>query len=388
MVKSPLAVYIHWPFCLEKCPYCDFNSHRATSVDITAWQQAYQQEIRYFSSVLKQSSISSIFFGGGTPSLMPPQLVEYLLSLLASITCFSDDIEITLEANPTSVEKNKLHGFREAGINRVSLGIQALNEKDLHFLGRQHSVKEALAALTCAQHIFANYSFDLIYARPGQTLLSWQKELQQALSLCGGHISLYELTIEKGTPFYRQYQNKEFTLPSENRVADLYALTHALTQQAGLLRYEISNYARNGCQARHNLTYWRYQDYLGLGPGAHSRITLENGQKQAFMMQHEPKKWLSSISGNSHAIQQQSCLTPQECLTEIIVMGLRITEGIKRQTFINIMGKDIEECFQRTILQECCAENLLIIDNNAMRVSEKAFPLTQAIALKLLKNIL
>lgn len=325
-MNQDLAVYVHWPFCKSKCPYCDFNSHVARKIDYLKWQTAYIKEIDYFKELLKGKNITSIFFGGGTPTLMPPSIASAIINKISSITKLDDKIEITLEANPTSVELKKFNDFKEAGINRVSLGVQSLNDNDLKFLGREHSVNEALRAVEKAQ-IFKNYSFDLIYALPEQSLEKWEKELKKALSYASNHLSLYQLTIEKGTKFYSDYKAGKFKMPANELSADFYELTDTIMNDAGLPSYEVSNYAKSGFMSRHNMTYWRYKDYLGIGAGAHSRVT--QGKKKAMMMIHSPEKWLNSALNNGQGLQYSEELTDEDTLYETILMGLRTKEGIK-----------------------------------------------------------
>jgi len=269
------GVYIHWPFCKSKCPYCDFNSHVSDSVDHNAWAKSYAHEIDHVASMTGQREVTSIFFGGGTPSLMKPQTVEHILNHLCTVWNVSKDIEITLEANPTSIEADKFSDFKAAGINRVSVGVQSLRDSDLKFLGREHSAKEAIGAIKIANDIFERVSFDLIYARPEQTIESWREELTEALEYANGHLSLYQLTIEQGTPFYAMEARGDFRIPEADQAGEFYEVTQEILNAAGLPAYEISNHAAKGQESAHNLTYWRYGDYAGIGPGAHGRLTLD-----------------------------------------------------------------------------------------------------------------
>ena len=322
------GVYIHWPFCLSKCPYCDFNSHVSDHIDQESWRQAYQKEIEYTASMVPDHIVTSIYFGGGTPSLMEPKTVEYILEQVSKNWRHANNVEITLEANPTSIEQQKFQDFREAGINRVSVGVQALNDKDLKFLGRQHSSTEAKKALEVAYNTFDRVSFDLIYARPDQTKTEWEKELHEALSLAkAGHLSLYQLTIEPGTAFETMYQRKEFSIPNDELGGELYEMTGDICAKYGLENYEISNYAQKGEESRHNLTYWQYEDYAGIGPGAHGRLTVNN-EKLAMRTHRAPKIWLENVSKNKHAYHPFTKIDQQERTIECLLMGLRTEEGI------------------------------------------------------------
>lgn len=317
------ALYIHWPFCLAKCPYCDFNSHVRNSVDHGLWENALLADMRHERAVSPAEPLDSIFFGGGTPSLMPPALVERLLSEAQQLWGFSDGIEITLEANPSSVESGNFAALASVGINRVSLGLQALDNEVLQFLGRLHDAAEGLAALDVAQRHFGRVSFDLIYARPGQTVEAWQAELNRALSFGTGHLSLYQLTIEPGTRFATMVRQQQFTPLEDDSAADLFTLTREMTAQAGIPAYEISNHARPGEESRHNLTYWRYQDYCGIGPGAH-------GRREGFatVRHRKPENWLEAIERNRQGISELRALGVKEQASEAMLMGLRLGEGV------------------------------------------------------------
>ena len=317
------ALYIHWPFCLAKCPYCDFNSHVRDSVDHALWQDALLADMRFEAEQANGEPLDSVFFGGGTPSLMPPALVERLLTEAEALWGFVPGIEITLEGNPSSVEAANYDALASAGINRASLGLQALDDATLRFLGRLHDADEGLAALDVAQQHFARVSFDLIYARPGQTTGQWQAELNRALSFGTGHLSLYQLTIEPGTRFETMVRQKQFVPLDDEHAADLFALTADLTVQAGLPAYEVSNHARPGEESRHNLAYWRYQDYAGIGPGAHGR---RGGV--ATVRHKKPENWLSAVERNGHGIAEERDLIPREQAAEALLMGLRLREGI------------------------------------------------------------
>ncbi len=334
---ADLAIYVHWPFCQSKCPYCDFNSHVQDRVDHSRWRAAFLAEIRTAGDRLAGRRITSVFFGGGTPSLMPGDLVGGLLEQLRSVWPFDDGIEITLEANPSSVEAARFAAYRDAGVNRISIGAQSLRDEDLRRLGRLHSAQEARRAIEVAQSVFARVSIDLIYARQWQDLPSWRDELRQALSFGTDHLSLYQLTIEPGTVFQRrQARSRLHGLPDEDRSADLYALTQDLCGAAGLPAYEVSNHALPGSEARHNLTYWRCGDYLGIGPGAHGRITAA-GRRHAEEAPRDPAAWLERVGQSGTAITG-TALAATEQGEEFLLMGLRLSEGIDPTRFAALSG--------------------------------------------------
>ncbi|MGD9473280.1 MAG: radical SAM family heme chaperone HemW [Novosphingobium sp.] len=317
------ALYIHWPFCLKKCPYCDFNSHVRAGVDVDLWRDALLADMRHEAQAAGGEALESVFFGGGTPSLMPPALVDALLAEAERLWGFAPDIEITLEANPSSVEASNFSQLADAGINRVSLGLQALDDEALQFLGRLHGVEEGLNALEVAQTAFSRVSFDLIYARPGQTTEQWRAELVRALGFGTGHLSLYQLTIEEGTRFATDVRQGAFTPLADDPAADLFTLTRELTAATGLPAYEVSNHARAGEESRHNLAYWRYRDYCGIGPGAHGR---RGGL--ATVRHRKPENWLEGVAQQKHGIAQERALPLAEQASEALLMGLRLAEGI------------------------------------------------------------
>ncbi len=320
---APLALYIHWPFCVSKCPYCDFNSHVRESVDQEAWAKALLADLAHEYAAGPQRPLTSIFFGGGTPSLMPPSTAAVLIARAEALWGFAPGIEITLEANPSSVEAARFADLAAAGVNRVSLGLQALDDTALRFLGRAHDVNEGLAALDVAQSVFGRVSFDLITARPGQSLADWETELERALALGTGHLSLYQLTIEPGTRFATMAAKGELTEIDEDLAADLFAMTRTMMAAAGLPAYEVSNHARPGDESRHNLSYWHYDDYLGIGPGAHGR---RGGL--ATLRHKKPENWIAAVARNGHGLSEEIPLTPQEQAKEALVMGLRLTQGV------------------------------------------------------------
>ncbi|WP_165379654.1 radical SAM family heme chaperone HemW [Rickettsiales endosymbiont of Peranema trichophorum] len=330
------AVYVHWPFCKFKCPYCDFNSHVREAIDQDRLLQAYLKEISYHKLLFQRYRIKSIFFGGGTPSLAAPKVISAIIDAIFQYNC-ATNIEVTLEANPTSVENSKLVEYKAAGVNRVSIGVQSFNQDNLKFLGRQHTVGEAQNAIKLAAQIFDNYTFDLMYTLPHQTLEDWVKELTAALPLIQHHVSLYQLTIEKGTEFYSRVKHKEFVMPSDNLSADFYNATQEIVERVNLQRYEVSNHAVPGRECLHNLNYWQYGDYVGIGAGAHSRYedhtcdgVAVHGQasKIATVNWHLPEKWLTSVEQHGHSIQNRESLTIQQQYQEMLLMGLRLTNGV------------------------------------------------------------
>jgi len=322
-----LSLYIHWPFCLSKCPYCDFNSHVRDSIDYEKYLEAFKRELQNVSRETFCQSIKSIFFGGGTPSLMPPSLVRAIIEEIKSLWPINGNLEITLEANPNSVEMEKFYDLKAAGVNRLSLGIQSLNNQDLQFLGRTHKADEAQRAIEIARTVFDRYSFDLIYALPNQKIENWQEELTNGLKLAGTHLSLYQLTIEEGTPFFHRHQRGEFHLPDEDLSALFYEETQRIMEAHGLPAYEISNHAVPGFECQHNLVYWRYQDYAGIGPGAHGRLS--QGQKRYATYNHRaPETWVSHVLTHGHGLKERVELTSQDQGNEALLMGLRLKEGI------------------------------------------------------------
>ncbi|MCW2245450.1 oxygen-independent coproporphyrinogen-3 oxidase [Azospirillum fermentarium] len=321
------AIYVHWPFCRSKCPYCDFNSHVRANIDQERWRRGLLRELDYYAASTPGRTVTSVFFGGGTPSLMEPETAAAVIDRIAARWTLAEGAEITLEANPTSVEAGRFRNFRAAGVNRVSLGIQALNDSDLRFLGRQHDSDEALAAVRLAASTFPRFSFDLIYARPGQTVAAWRAEMARALAFAVGHLSVYQLTIEEGTAFHPAHARGDFTLPDEDLAGALYDVTQEVLADAGLPAYEVSNHARPGEESRHNLTYWRYGDYVGIGPGAHGRLTLD-GEKWATRGHRAPEVWLDRVERDGHGGHAPDSIPPDARTTEALMMGLRLTEGV------------------------------------------------------------
>ena len=338
--SAGFALYVHWPFCQSKCPYCDFNSHVASQIDQTRWRNAYLSELRRVAAETEGRVLRSIFFGGGTPSLMPPETVEAIISLATDLWSPANDIEITLEANPTSVEAGRFLGFRSAGVNRVSIGVQALNDADLRRLGRLHDTTEARNAIVTAQATFSRSSFDLIYARQEQTFSAWQAELALALSLAADHLSLYQLTIEPGTVFGARHDLGQLRgLPEEDLAADMYLLTQDMCEAAGRPAYEVSNHAIPGQESRHNTVYWRSGDYVGIGPGAHGRITTTDGQRFATVCPKAPGAWLTAVEASQFGEEPRQTLSLEDQAEEFLIMGLRLVDGIDIDAYARLSGR-------------------------------------------------
>jgi len=341
--REPFGVYVHWPFCLAKCPYCDFNSHvRHGGVDQDRFVAAYLAELDHFAALAPARRVSSIFFGGGTPSLMEARSVAAILDAIARHWSVDADAEVTLEANPTSVEAERFAGYRAAGVNRVSLGVQALDDKSLKALGRMHSADEALAALAIAKRTFDRVSFDLIYAREGQTVDAWRAELRQALGHAADHLSLYQLTIEPDTAFAARHAAGSLRIPGGALARELFLLTQELCGDAGLPAYEISNHARPGSESRHNLLYWRGRDYAGIGPGAHARILRGDG-KRALSTLKSPEAWLAQVEARGDGIEVDEALSSGECADEYLLMALRLGEGVDLKRLAAIDGRDLDQ---------------------------------------------
>jgi oxygen-independent coproporphyrinogen-3 oxidase len=341
---EPLAVYIHWPFCRSKCPYCDFNSHVRDRVDTARWTRALLAELDGQAQLMPGREVSSVFFGGGTPSLMPPETVAALLERVGRRWPLAADLEVTLEANPNSAEAERFRTFAAAGVNRLSLGVQALDQQALRFLGRRHDRSEAIAAIESARRSFARFSFDLIYARPGQTLAAWRRELDEALALAGDHLSLYQLTIEPGTAFAAAAAKGDL-VPADGEIsAGLYEMTQDRLAARGLLAYEISNHARAGAECRHNLAYWRYRDYVGIGPGAHGRLTL-GGVKHATRQHRAPERWLAAVEATGSGLEETAAIDCDAMVAEMLMMGLRLAEGIARSRLEEAANRDVAALF-------------------------------------------
>jgi oxygen-independent coproporphyrinogen-3 oxidase len=353
-----LALYIHWPYCLAKCPYCDFNSHVAAVLPQARMRAALRAELEFEAARLGPRRVTSVFFGGGTPSLMAPETVAALIADAGRLFTLAPDVEITLEANPTSIEAGRFAAYAQAGVNRVSIGVQSLREDDLRFLGRQHSAEQAIKAIELGAKLFPRHSFDLIYARPHQTQTAWRAELREALGLAADHLSLYQLTIEEGTKFFTLHARGAFTLPDEELAAQLYDATHEEAAKFGLVPYEVSNYARPGSESRHNLAYWRYLDYAGIGPGAHGRLTLPHGFV-ATTRHRAPEAWMDLVEKQGHGTTLEEPIGPQDRAREALIMGLRLAEGIDETRFQARTSVNLDDALEPAMLATALAEGLL-----------------------------
>ena len=368
------GIYIHWPFCRAKCPYCDFNSHVREAIDQARWRRALLAELDHYAAMTPGRQVTSLFFGGGTPSLMDPETVAAVIARAGERWALAPGAEITLEANPTSVEAGRFAAYREAGVNRVSLGVQSLDDPALAFLGRQHSAAEALAALEVARAHFPRWSFDLIAARPGQDPAAWRVELAQALAQEPTHLSVYQLTIEPGTAFHGAQRRGELVLPGEAAGAAIFEATRELLDAAGLPAYEISNHAKPGAECRHNLTYWRYGDYLGVGPGAHGRITLSAradvpGEKLATRQHRAPEAWLEAVERHGHATRARDRVLAETRIEELVMMGLRLTEGVARAAFRRETGREPEQVLDAGRLAMLIEGGFLELDAAGLRAT-------------------
>lgn len=363
------AIYIHWPFCKKKCPYCDFNSHVSDDIEHEAWAEAYIKEIDYIAQKTKDRQVTSIFFGGGTPSLMEPKTVERVIDHIQKTWHTANNIEITLEANPTSIEAKKFEAFKQAGINRVSIGVQSLRNSDLKFLGREHSAAEAINAVALANTIFDRVSFDLMYARPNQTIQSWEEELNEVLTYASGHLSLYQLTIEQGTPFYTQHARGDFRIPEPDQAGDFYEVTQQILRTENMPAYEVSNHAITGQESIHNLAYWQYADYVGVGPGAHGRLTLDH-QKFATRTHRAPEIWLDKVLKKGHGYHNFEEILTRECFTEMMMMGLRLKQGIEIQNIEKITGKNWQEVLRMDKLESLQNEGYLTLSKTHIKPTQ------------------
>ena len=360
------GIYVHWPYCLAKCPYCDFNSHVAESVPEDRWRHAIIRELEHYGSETKRlGHVRTIFFGGGTPSLMSPDSAGAIVAAIKRLWGLADHAEITLEANPTSVEAKRFEGYRESGFNRVSIGVQALDDGALRDLGRRHSAAEATAALETAAKIFPRTSFDLIYARPGQTVAHWRRELARGLAFAHGHISLYQLTIEPGTRFHRD----GVLAADEDTAADMYEATRDMTMAAGLPAYEISNHAKPGAECRHNLVYWRGGTYVGVGPGAHGRLAQADGAVFATHQIHDPANWLAAVEKVGHGTGKRQRLAPEKRREELLLAGLRLTEGIGRARFRTLTGVDILSAVDPAAVRRLEDGGFIELDDHRLRAT-------------------
>jgi oxygen-independent coproporphyrinogen-3 oxidase len=413
-MPAPLSIYIHWPFCKSKCPYCDFNSHVRADIDDARWQKALRGELAYYAKILPGRQVVSVFFGGGTPSLMRPGTVAALLESLSGLWQVAEDVEITLEANPTSVEAEKFKAFRLAGVNRVSIGVQALRAIDLKFLGREHDTEEALHALALARDIFPRMSFDLIYARPDQTLAAWEAELNEALKYARDHVSLYQLTIEENTAFHHLYHKGGFALPEDGLAADMYALTQDITEAHGLPAYEVSNHAKPGQESRHNLAYWRSEDYIGIGAGAHGRYRLLSGgapppsalradspagsscstpprthaltARIATENIKSPERWLESVERLGNGLSAEAVVMAKESLEEAIMMGLRLASGIRYGDWETRLGFNIRDALSPATLRKLRDMSLITADDRHIAATKQGRLLLNSITRELLTH--
>jgi oxygen-independent coproporphyrinogen-3 oxidase len=389
---EPLGIYIHWPFCAAKCPYCDFNSHVRSTIDEVGFERAFMAELDFYKSQLKGGRTASIFLGGGTPSLMPPALTEKLINKVLSLFPTEEGVtpEITLEANPGSVEAGKFKDFRAAGVNRVSIGVQSLRDDVLKSLGRVHQVDEALQAIKLAKTTFDRFSFDMIYARQNQTLGDWKQELSEALELAEGHLSLYQLTIEPGTAYYQQHKRGQLILPNENLSADMFEMTQEMTNKAGLPAYEISNHAILGQESQHNLIYWQGGGYLGIGPGAHGRIPQGAGKSLAHNQLKKPESWLSVTKSQGHGMEDSFIVSGQDRAEELVMMGLRLSSGIDAKTFKNHAGQQLSSTIDMVEAQAMQDAGLLEVigdlkTNGVLRLSPLGRPLLNSVLRNLLQ---
>ena len=375
------GVYIHWPFCLSKCPYCDFNSHvRHIAIDEARFARAFATEIAVTAERVPGRTVSTIFFGGGTPSLMQPATIAAMLDAIARHWSVAPDAEITLEANPTSVEAARFRGYRSAGVNRVSLGVQALDDRALAELGRLHSAREALDAVAIARSVFERYSFDLIYARPQQTLQQWGEELTRALAEAGEHLSLYQLTVEPDTPFATLHATGKLKIPNDDTARALYDITQEVCAAHGLPAYEISNHARPGAECRHNLVYWRMHEYAGIGPGAHGRLNIGrldiDGSRHATATEKRPEAWLQRVERYGHGLIADEILTQSEMADEFLLMGLRLAEGIDPARYAALMGRPLDEARIAALREHGLVETTA---EGRLRVSMPGFPVLDAV---------
>jgi oxygen-independent coproporphyrinogen-3 oxidase len=374
--QGAFGVYVHWPFCLSKCPYCDFNSHvRHAAIDEVRFARAFAREIETTAARTGRRDVSSIFLGGGTPSLMQPQTVGAVLDAIGRHWNVAPDAEVTLEANPTSVEATRFAGYRAAGVNRVSLGVQALDDGSLKALGRLHSAREALDAVAIARGAFDRYSFDLIYARPEQTPAMWAGELKRAISEAAEHLSLYQLTIEEGTPFFGLHAAGKLKTPDEALARTLYDVTQDVCAAHGLPAYEISNHARPGAECQHNLVYWRGEEYAGIGPGAHGRLDI-GGSRRATATEKRPESWLMRVEASGHGIVSDDVLNSEERADEFLLMGLRLAEGIEPKRYAALAGRPLDP-HRIALLRE---EGAITVDGSGrLRVTQAGFPVLDAV---------
>ena len=367
-IVPPLSLYVHWPFCLAKCPYCDFNIHIRESVDHDHWAQALHRELDHFASMTRERSLVSIFFGGGTPSLMHPATVDSLIDRATQTWPADPTIEVTLEANPTSVEVSRMADFAAAGVNRISLGVQSMDDDALRFLGRGHTAADAVSAVELARKFVPRHSIDLIYARPDQTRAAWHDELTRALTMVDSHVSTYQLTIEKATPFYGAMRRGELAVADEDTATELFEETQEILENAGLPAYEVSNHAAPGAECRHNLACWLGGEYVGIGPGAHGRLRHEE-EWQATVQLRAPEAWLTAVMERGHGIQRAESLSPAQRLEELILTGLRLRHGIPRRTFDEISAGSPEATLDTNRLDRLINGGFLTLDDGGLRAT-------------------
>jgi len=377
------AVYVHWPFCLSKCPYCDFNSHVREAVDQGRWRAALLREIDHYAALTPGRRVTSVFFGGGTPSLMAPETTKAVIGRIGERWGYAADPEITLEANPTSVEAGRFAAYERAGVNRVSLGVQALDNEDLKALGRAHDARQAVDAVALARDTFPRYSFDLIYARPGHTPADWAPELARGLEMAGDHLSLYQLTIEEGTAFHAAARDGRLVLPDEDTAAELYELTRDMTAAAGMPAYEISNHAAPGGESRHNMTYWRYGEYAGIGPGAHGRLHLD-GVVAATAQRRKPETWLALAERQGHGTELMAPVAPAESGEEMVMMGLRTVEGVDLARLAAVSGRPLDQAVDAGALAALLDQGLLVRTPGRLTAAPGAWPVLNEVIRRLL----
>ncbi len=380
----PFGIYIHWPFCLSKCPYCDFNSHVAASVDHDQWRKSLIAELDHYAAKTGKRAVTSIFFGGGTPSLMEAETTAALIDHIAARWHLPDDAEITLEANPGAVDMERFQGFRAAGVNRLSIGVQALDDEMLKFLGRKHDQQEALRALDIARATFDRLSFDLIYARPGQKLEVWEAELKRALGFGTEHLSLYQLTIEENTGFAGSYRRGEFMLPDDDEAADLFEATREICTAAGLPAYEVSNHAKPGAECRHNLLYWQGGEWLGIGPGAHGRLRDGDGLMRATRQLRNPSRWLDTVAASGHGTEDESVVLPEDYEAELVMMGMRLDSGISAPRFASLTGRDLAKSLDPFGLKLLSEHGMVEWRDDHLRATDAGMPILNAMLARLL----
>ncbi|MGH1403067.1 MAG: radical SAM family heme chaperone HemW [Alphaproteobacteria bacterium] len=368
--SNQMGIYIHWPFCAAKCPYCDFNSHVRETFDQEEWAKAYVTALEHYARDVPDKQVVSIFFGGGTPSLMDGKTVETIIDAIQRLWSIANDLEVTLEANPTSIEIDKFKSFQAAGVNRISIGVQAFRDKDLSFLGREHDAKEARKAIEIASNIFDRFSFDLMYGRPEQSLTDWESELNEAINYARGHMSLYQLTIERNTPFYMRHSRGEFLIPDDVEGAEFYHVTQDILEGGGLPAYEVSNHAAEGLECRHNLIYWHMADYIGVGAGAHGRFMCGD-TKYATRDHSAPEIWLKRVSERGHGAHEREALSCDDRFFECLMMGLRLYQGISVARCEEISGRSFKDMIDQEHLKTVINEGWIEKGGDNLRLSRE-----------------